>query len=183
MGFFEPDRYFSRVSAIDIQKDIVGLGFQYVLLDIDNTILARSTYEISRDAGAWLAKARDAGLSFCLLSNNWHHVVHDLADQLQLPIVSHAVKPLPPAFLIAMGKIKAKRKATLVIGDQLITDVLGAHFIGLKAYLVCPLVEQDLKHTLMLRNLERALIGHLRPEGANWGIEDTAIRRTRRERP
>ena len=167
MSFFEPDRYFSRVSAIDVEKDILDAGFTHVLLDIDNTILTRHTHEIPRDAGLWLAKARDAGISFCLLSNNWHRGVHELAGRLQLPIVSHAVKPLPPAFLIAMGRIEAKRRTTLVIGDQLITDVLGAHFLGMKAYLVCPLVEQDLKHTLILRNLERVFIGHLQPEGAS----------------
>jgi len=166
MGFLKPDRYFSRISAIDIDKDIRALGYKHVLLDIDNTILPRNTYEIPRDVALWLAKARNAGITFCLVSNNWHQTVHELAEKLDLPIVSHAIKPLPPAFLIARGKIKAKRKNTLVIGDQLITDVLGAHFLGMKAYLVCPLVEQDLKHTLLLRNLERVFIGHLQPEGA-----------------
>ncbi|MCL2888956.1 MAG: YqeG family HAD IIIA-type phosphatase, partial [Eggerthellaceae bacterium] len=167
MSFFEPDRYFSRISAIDLTGDILERGFSHILLDIDNTILPRRSHDIPRDVALWLAKARGAGLVFCLVSNNWHREVHELAKQLELPIVSHAMKPAPPALLLAMRKIRAKRKSCLVIGDQLITDVLGAHFIGLKAYLVCPLVEQDLKHTLMLRNIERVMIGHLQPEGAN----------------
>lgn len=166
MAFLEPDRYFARISKIDFQVDIIDKGFTHVLLDIDNTILTRDTHEVPRDIGLWLAMARKAGLSFCLLSNNWHKGVHELADRLRLPLVSHAVKPLPPAYLIALHKIGAKRKSTVVIGDQLITDVIGAHLLGMKAYLVCPLVEKDLKHTLLLRNLEKVLIGHLQPEGA-----------------
>lgn len=67
--------------------------------------------------------------------------------------------------------MKAKRKTTLMIGDQLITDVLGAHFMGMKAYMVCPLVEQDLKHTLLLRNVERFFIGDLHPEGPVYECE------------
>ena len=67
---------------------------------------------------------------------------------------------------MARGKIGGKRKNTLMIGDQLITDVLGAHFLGMPAYLVCPLVEADLKHTLLLRNLERVVMGDAEPEGA-----------------
>ncbi|MGI6104893.1 MAG: YqeG family HAD IIIA-type phosphatase [Raoultibacter sp.] len=166
MAFLEPDRYFSRISKIDIAKDIIAHGYENVLLDIDNTILTRDTHEIPRDIGLWLAMARNEGITFCLLSNNWHEGVHELARKLDLPIVSHAVKPLPPAYFMALGKIEGKRKNTLMIGDQLITDVIGAHLLGMKAYLVCPLVEADLKHTLLLRNVENALIGHMQPEGS-----------------
>ncbi|MDR0514942.1 MAG: HAD hydrolase-like protein [Coriobacteriaceae bacterium] len=165
MAFFEPDRYISRITMIDVKQDLIGRGFAHVLLDIDNTILTRDTHEVPRDVGLWLACARDAGIGFCLLSNNWHRGVHQLARRLELPLVSHAMKPLPPAFLIALRKMGASRKATLVVGDQLMTDVVGAHLLGMKAYLVCPLVEHDLKHTLILRNAEALLIGHLQPEG------------------
>ena len=53
----------------------------------------------------------------------------------------------------------------MVIGDQLVTDVMGAHFLGMKAYLLAPLVEQDLPHTLLLRNFERVVMGERKPEG------------------
>lgn len=165
MAFLEPDRYFSRISKIDIRADIIAAGFTHILLDIDNTIFTRDTHEVPRDISFWLSQARNAGLTICLLSNNWHEGVHKLAAQLELPIVSHAVKPLPPAYFVALKKVGAKRKSTLAIGDQLITDVIGAHLLGMKAYLVCPLVEHDLKHTLLLRNVEQKFIGHLTPEG------------------
>ncbi len=166
MGFLEPDRYFARISRIDIQKDILDAGFRYGLLDIDNTLLTRDTHEIPNDVGVWLGKARDAGVIFCLVSNNWHESVFQVAEELDLPLVPRAVKPLPPAFLMALHKLKAKRAETLVIGDQLVTDVMGAHFLGMTAYLLSPLVEQDLPHTLFLRNFERAVMGERQPEGS-----------------
>lgn len=43
MTFLEPDRYFSRLSHVDIERDILALGFRHVLLDVDNTILTRDT--------------------------------------------------------------------------------------------------------------------------------------------
>ena len=144
MPFLEPDRYFARISRIDIERDLLALGYRYVLLDVDNTILTRDTHEVPRDVGAWLARARDAGIAFCLVSNNWHEGVYRLARRLSLPIVAKAVKPLPPAFLIALKKLEAKRSETVVVGDQLVTDVMGAHLLGMKAYLLAPLVEQDL---------------------------------------
>lgn len=171
MSFLEPDRYFSRLSQVDIDRDLLALGYRHVLLDVDNTILTRDTHEVPRDVGFWLAKAREAGLTFCLVSNNWHEGVYQLANRLSLPIVAKAVKPLPPAFLMAMKKIDAKRADTVIIGDQLVTDVMGAHFLGMQAYLLAPLVEQDLRHTLILRNFERMVMGERQPEGA--GVPST----------
>ncbi|BAK43680.1 YqeG family HAD IIIA-type phosphatase [Eggerthella sp. YY7918] len=166
MAFLEPDRYFARLTRIDIDHDLLGAGFRFVLLDVDNTILTRDTHEVPRDVGMWLARARDAGIAFCLVSNNWHEGVRHLANRLSLPLVAKAVKPLPPAFLIALRKLGATRAETVVIGDQLVTDVLGAHTLGMKAYLLAPLVEQDLPHTLLLRNFERVIMGERKPEGA-----------------
>ena len=166
MAFLEPDRYFARLSRIDIDRDLIERGFRNVLLDVDNTILTRDTHEGPRDVGVWLARARDAGIAFCLVSNNWHEGVYRLANRLSLPIVAKAVKPLPPAFLAALGKIGAKRSETVVVGDQLVTDVMGAHFLGMQAYLLAPLVEQDLPHTLLLRNFERVVMAGRQPEGA-----------------
>lgn len=166
MALFEPDRYFSRLSHVDIEADLLSRGRTHVLLDIDNTILTRDTHEVPRDAGLWLGRARTAGVSFCLLSNNWHHGVYELAGRLELPLVAKAVKPLPHGFLRAMGKAGGTRKDTVVIGDQLVTDVLGAHFVGLPAYMLQPLVEADLWHTLLLRHFERLVMGARLPEPA-----------------
>lgn len=166
MSFLKPDRYFSRISRIDVKRDLLERGFESVLMDVDNTILTRDTHEVPHDVGSWIERARAAGLEFCLVSNNWHEGVYQLAERLELPIVAKAVKPLPPAFLMAMSKIGAKRASTVVIGDQLVTDVLGAHFLGMKAYLLQPLVEQDLPHTLMLRHFERLVMGDSKPEEA-----------------
>lgn len=170
MPFLKPDRYFSRITRIDIERDLVGCGFESVLMDVDNTILTRDTHEVPSDVAAWLEKARAAGLRFCLVSNNWHEGVYQLADRLELPIVAKAIKPLPPAFLMALRKIGAKRATTVVVGDQLVTDVMGAHFLGMTAYLLQPLVEQDLPHTLLLRNFERLVMGDRKPEEAPAGV-------------
>ena len=154
----QPDRYYSRISAIDIQADIIGKGFTHVLLDIDNTLLTRDTREIPDDVMEWLIRVQLAGVGICLLSNNFHGTVQAVAEGLQLPIVAKAVKPLPMAFLRALDVVGAPKDQVLMIGDQLITDVWGAHVVGLQAYLLQPLSDFDLWHTLLLRHLERAVL-------------------------
>lgn len=166
MALLTPDRYFSRITSIDIQADLVDRGLTHVLLDIDNTIRARDTHSVPRDVGMWLGRARTAGVEFCLVSNNWHADVHQFAGELEMPLVAKAMKPLPFAFLAGMRKAGGTRRDTVVIGDQLATDVLGAHAAGLPAYMLQPLVEQDLPHTLLLRNVERAILGDRVPEPA-----------------
>ena len=166
MSIFQPDRFFARVTSIDPDRDLLDAGLSCVLLDIDNTVRSRADGEVPRDVRVWLAKARGAGVSFCLLSNNWHADVHRFAGELDLPIVAKACKPLPFGYLRALRKLGAKRPSAVAVGDQLFTDVAGAHLVGIKAYLVVPLAEADLKHTLMLRGLERGLMGSSEPEPA-----------------
>lgn len=166
MALLTPDRYFSRITDIDIEGDLLGRGYRAVLLDIDNTIRARDTGQVPRDVGLWLGRARTAGVAFCLVSNNWHSDVYQFAGELELPIVAKAMKPVPAAFFAALAKIGAPRAEAVVVGDQLTTDVLGAHLAGLPAYLLQPLVKQDLAHTLVLRNVERAILGDRKPEPA-----------------
>lgn len=165
MSYLQPERYFSRISHINIKRDLLDCGFRFVLLDIDNTILSRATHDVPRDVGLWLAQARDAGVRFCLVSNNWHENVHQLANRLSMPIVAKAMKPIPAALFVAMHKLGAKRAETVMVGDQLSTDVLAAHNAGISAYLLAPLVEQDLKHTRYVRMVERAILGDALPEG------------------
>lgn len=175
MPFMQPERFFSRVSKIDVNRDLLSCGLTHVLLDVDNTILRRDNGKVPNDVRAWLAKLKQAGVKVCLVSNNWHDTVVKTAEDLGLPIVTHSVKPLPPAFLVGRGKVGGRRENTVVIGDQLITDGLGGHFLGMPVYMVLPLVEQDLKHTLMLRHVERLFIGGMRPEDAFDVGDETAL--------
>lgn len=55
-GASHPDRYFSRISAIDIERDLLGCGLTHALLDIDNTVRARDTGCVPRDVGMWLGR-------------------------------------------------------------------------------------------------------------------------------
>jgi len=165
VSLLEPERYFARISRISIRHDIVACGFTHVLLDMDNTVLSRATHDVPSDVSSWIAKAREAGIEFCLLSNNWHRSPYEEGAKLEMAVVAKACKPLSPAFIAARRKIGGSRNSTLVVGDQLSTDILGAHLAGLQAYLVCPLVEQESKRTRAIRTLERSLLAPREPEG------------------
>jgi predicted HAD superfamily phosphohydrolase YqeG len=80
-----------------------------------------------------------------------------VAAQLDVPAVANALKPLPFGFLRAVRLLGTPRRATVVIGDQLFTDVLGAKLLGVRAVLTEPLVPVDFPLTRVLRLLERLI--------------------------
>lgn len=179
MRLLQPDKCFSSITSIDIEWDLVRLHLRSALLDVDNTIRRRDNDEVPLAVRAWLARARDAGVSLCLLSNNFHDNVFALASELGLPIVAKAMKPLPLGYRRALRLLDARADETVMIGDQLLTDVAGAHALGMKAYLVAPLVDVDLKHTLVLRRIEERLLRGTVPgkEGTEEGgaVPDGAV--------
>lgn len=163
MAFFAPDDYLASIVRIN-PEGLVEQGYSVVLLDIDNTLVPRDTHELSPEIRAWVARLGELGLRACLLSNNWHKVVFGYAEALDLPLVYKAMKPLPFAYLRALRKVNwQKREKVLVVGDQLMTDVLGAHILGHTAILVAPQTTKDLWHTLLLRRFERLLMGSMKP--------------------
>lgn len=75
-------------------------------------------------------------------------------------------------FRYAISDLKVSEENVVVIGDQLITDVLGANRRGLQSILVKPMVPNDNIFTWANRTIERGLlriVGIDRNE--NWGNE------------
>lgn len=171
MELFEPDRYFSSLTSIHLDHDLLDKGLTHVLLDVDNTVRSRATHDVPAPVMAWLARAQDAGVAFCLLSNNWHDDIFALAEDLGMPIQAKALKPLPFSYGRAMKRIDGVKEDTVTIGDQLMTDVVGAHLAGLAAWLVQPLSEVDIRSTTMIRSFERMMIGARQPEGVSVRAE------------
>ena len=159
MALFQPDGYFSRISRIDVKRDLRERGLDTVLLDIDNTLRSREDGRVPEDAQAWLERCANGGVRVCLLSNNFHQNVFDLAERLDLPIVAKAMKPLPGGYLSALHAMKARARSTVVVGDQLFTDIIGAKALGIRTYLVAPLCEVDLPYMAAMRYVERAIVG------------------------
>jgi HAD superfamily phosphatase (TIGR01668 family) len=146
------------VSEVSLDK-LAESGKSAIILDLDNTIVPRDTGVPSQEVVAWILEAKAKNFKICFLSNNWHKEVFEWAKLFEIPMIYKAMKPFPLAFRLTLKKMKAKAKETVVIGDQLLTDILGAKLSGISAILVSPLSEKDLPHTLLLRKVERMILG------------------------
>lgn len=152
-----PDAYYRSVLDIDLEA-LASQGVDTLLIDLDNTLLPRDSDAIPDEVKAWAARLADAGFRACLVSNNWHHRVVRVAEELGFGLVAKAVKPLPFAFLVALRRMRSTRTRAAIVGDQLFTDILGGKFTGIRTVLVLPMSATDLPHTLFLRRIERVLL-------------------------
>jgi len=158
MRLFRPDEYLTDVLAIDLER-LRREGIEALIMDLDNTLLPRDTSIVPPAMDAWVRALPNAGLRVCFVSNNFHERVVEVAAELGLPLVAKAVKPLPFAFLRAFKVVGVSRRHCAVVGDQYFTDILGGKLLGCRTIMVLPLSASDLPHTLLLRRVERLIMG------------------------
>ena len=157
MAVLVPDKRFARVTDIHPQTHLLDAGITCVLLDVDNTIRSREGRVVPDDVRGWLEDVRRAGVTACILSNSFHEDTESLAHELGVACVMRAMKPFPFAYVRAMELVGADKAHTACIGDQISTDILGAHAAGIQAFLVDPLADVDLAHMRVIRKIERRI--------------------------
>ncbi len=149
-----PDRFAPRLCDVSL-LELSDRGFQGIIVDLDNTLVAYRRAEVIDDHLTWIAEALDRGFRIVMLSNNFSDRVTRIAQQLKVLSVPNALKPLPFGFARALRALKLPRHRVLVVGDQLFTDVLGAKLFGLHTILTEPIEPHDFALTRVFRFLER----------------------------
>ena len=155
MGLFRASRYVAALPLVSVDELVAG-GVRLVLLDRDNTCVPRDAEAAPAEVAAWLDRARAAGLALCLVSNNFHtSQVSRSARVLGVDFVDHAMKPAPLALRRAMRRFSARPDETVMIGDQVFTDVAAGNLAGVRTVLVRPQSRSDLWYTHVFRVFER----------------------------
>ena len=165
MGLFRATRYVASLPLVSVEG-LVRDGVRLVLLDRDNTCVPRDARVAPDAVTTWLDRAREAGLELCLVSNNFHtsHVSRT-ARELGVDFVDHAMKPLPLALRRAMRRAGARPEETVMIGDQVFTDVAAGNLAGVRTVLVRPQSRTDLWYTHVFRVFERLALRGVSFEG------------------
>ena len=89
---------------------------------------------------AWAAELAEQGIQLFLLSNSRKPGrPHGFAQKLDIPCIGHAGKPKREGFFRAMERMGVTPDQTVMVGDQIFTDVLGANRSGVTPLLVKPI--------------------------------------------
>lgn len=158
MALFRATGYVASLDLVDVDG-LVREGVRLVLVDRDNTCVPRGAAEPPAEVVAWLERARAAGLEVCLVSNNFHtSQVRASAEQMGCDFVDHAMKPAPFALLRAMRAAGRMPGETVMIGDQVFTDVVAGNLAHVRTVLVRPQSRRDLWYTHVFRVFERLVL-------------------------
>lgn len=76
-----------------------------------------------------------------------------------------SMKPLPFSFHKVLKKYGLKKSEVAIIGDQLLTDIIGGNRVGIKTILVHPITERDLWITKVNRMRENKKFSKLKQQG------------------
>ena len=115
-------------------------GVSLLLCDLDYTLAPRSVPEPDEALHRWLEEMRTAGITVMILSNNRSsRRVETFCASLGIRYVGHAGKPSPRGYREAMEQAGASPEQTAMLGDKLLTDILGANRSGVLAVMVEPL--------------------------------------------
>lgn len=158
---FSPSASIERVEDVDLGA-LKASGKRLVLLDVDNTLLPWRGTDVPASVLAWLEAGRAMGLEFCILSNTRHpDRLKDLGDKMAVPFIRAKFKPSRQMYFMALEKYAATPEETVMVGDQLLTDVFGANRSGIDAIWIKPVATREFVGTrLVSRNIER-IIGRL----------------------
>lgn len=122
---FYPDMIVPSPDAIDYGR-LARLGCRIVLLDIDNTLAPHGTREGDAFARRIVAMVQEAGLLPVIASNAKEDRARTFADSLGVPFISNARKPDARAICLDLEGRDCQPAEAVMVGDQLLTDVLSA---------------------------------------------------------
>lgn len=131
---------FEFKSVWDINDDFFEKeGIKYLLIDIDNTLVADNAPDADEKSIAFLKGLLDKDIQFYLVSNNNEQRVKSFNRELNYPAIFRAGKPFKRKIKAVMKAMGAKKEETALIGDQIFTDLLAAKNAGIKMILVNPI--------------------------------------------
>lgn len=128
-------------SVSDISpKALARKGIRLVLADLDNTLVPYKVTRPPAEVIAWKKALEAEGIVLFLLSNSRKPGrAQAFAQQLGIPCQGHSGKPRKAGYLKAMERMGCAPEQTVMVGDQIFTDTLGANNAGVTPLLVRPI--------------------------------------------
>ncbi|MDD5015000.1 MAG: YqeG family HAD IIIA-type phosphatase [Atribacterota bacterium] len=169
-----PKVYVNSVYNIDLMKLKEVKNIKGIIVDLDNTLVAWGKKEVSQKIIDWVKEVKKLELKICIVSNTNSKRVAEFAKLFNIPYHSKYFKPFSIAFNNGLKTLETKNSETVVIGDQIFTDIWGGNRLKLLTILVVPILQKDSIGTFLHRNLEKMIISFwmrkeiIKKEVGNW---------------
>ncbi|MBT2686368.1 YqeG family HAD IIIA-type phosphatase [Bacillus sp. ISL-37] len=165
---FLPDQHVKSIFEIT-PESLKDKGVKGIITDLDNTLVEWDRPLATPKLIEWFENMRKHEILVTIVSNNNEKRVRSFSDPLKIPFIFQARKPMTRAFNKALMQMGLRKEETVVIGDQLLTDVLGGNRSGFHTILVVPVAQTDGFVTRFNRKVERRILNWFRKQGKlNW---------------
>lgn len=163
MSIFKPTMYRKNIFDIDYQK-LKEKGIRCLVFDLDNTLGLIEHEKCPRNTKKLIKSLQKDFLIF-IASNNNKRRIKPYMEDLGVGGVSWCMKPSTRGLKKIKKEYNLKKKEMVMIGDQIVTDVLAGKRFRIMTILVDPLGKKDLKITGLNRYWEDKIIRRYEKRG------------------
>jgi len=155
LGFkIHPWKKVGKINDINIEE-LEKEGIKGIIFDVDNTLTIHNQREIHPDIAG---KFHDLCNKFkCVIFSNCKRDRYlELKEMFSIPVVAFGQKkPSPSGYKKALEIMNLTSGETAMVGDRILTDILGANKLGIKSVLVEPFDAPEPGAITLMRKLER----------------------------
>lgn len=156
MDRFVPDVYAKSIYTINYEK-LKKNGIKCLLIDLDNTIAPIKIDSPDKTLKDLFNELQSMGFKLIILSNSPKNRIRPFKEILNVDSAASSHKPLSTKYRKIMKMYGYKDTQIAAIGDQLLTDILGANLVGITSILVNPMSNIDYFWTKVNRYFEKKL--------------------------
>ena len=158
-----PNRYYKNVLSIDFDK-LKKDGIKCLIFDLDNTLAPANSNIVNEELIKEIKLLKKKYIIYILSNNSHIERLETVSKILDIKYVPLAAKPSTRGFKKIKEMENLKYEEMCMIGDQILTDIIGGNRAGVYTILVDPL-GKDLKVTYMNRRIENIIIKRLTRKG------------------
>ena len=153
-SLLSPNLVCASIHDIPLEQ-LIRSGYTSIWLDVDNTLVGAHQREATLRTLNWIQQAKSLGYSVFVLSNNRSQLRIDrICRQLSIDGLYRALKPFPHSLRDFAKVRKIDLRRSIVVGDQLFTDVIVGNWVRAFSILVDPLDKKLSLFKTVQRELE-----------------------------
>lgn len=163
MNLFIPDMYMESVFKIDYKK-LKKMKIKCVIFDLDNTLAAYSTSKPNKKLCEFITMLSE-DFKVIIMSNGTKNRVRPFKEGLNIDSSHSSKKPLLGKYKKILSTFSFEPSEVACVGDQLLTDILGANRMGCVSILVNAMGNIEPVNTKFNRFFESHILKSLRKKG------------------
>ena len=161
-------------SIYEVPSDFfVKNGVSLLLIDLDNTLDSYRLRKPTERAVNVIKAIKATGVAPVIVSNNREKRVKGYADEAGVECIFSAHKPFSRRIRNFLKEKGVSSDEVMLVGDQLMTDVLAAKGAHIRVLLTEKVVKEDQWTTHINRLFDRTIRKHLKKKGKlpDWRTE------------